>query len=79
MQRADIENRVSHHPPADEHTAHLHDAARAVVRRAMYDLDIMVPDGREHSLCMTKLEECLMWANAGIAREGTKPQGVEHA
>ena len=26
------------------------------------------PDTREKSLAMTKLEECVMWANASIAR-----------
>lgn len=27
-----------------------------------------VPEGRERSLAMTKLEETIMWANAGIVR-----------
>ena len=27
------------------------------------------PDSREKSLAMTKLEECVMWANASIARD----------
>ena len=26
------------------------------------------PDSREKSIAMTKLEECVMWANASIAR-----------
>ena len=26
------------------------------------------PDSREKSLALTKLEECVMWANASIAR-----------
>ena len=26
------------------------------------------PDSRERSIAMTKLEECVMWANASIAR-----------
>jgi hypothetical protein len=26
------------------------------------------PDSREKSLAITKLEECIMWANASIAR-----------
>ena len=28
----------------------------------------LVPDSREKSLAFTKLEESVMWANAGIAR-----------
>ena len=31
-------------------------------------IDSTCPDSREKSLAMTKLEECVMWANAGIAR-----------
>lgn len=27
-----------------------------------------VPEGREQSLALTKVEEAVMWANAGIAR-----------
>lgn len=26
-----------------------------------------VPAGREQSLALTKLQECMMWANAGVA------------
>lgn len=29
----------------------------------------IVPEGREQSLMLTKLEEAMMWANAGIARK----------
>jgi hypothetical protein len=28
----------------------------------------LVPTSREQALALTKLEECVMWANAGIAR-----------
>lgn len=42
------------------------------LRNAAKDLailiDEMVPDSREKALAMTKLEEVIMWANAGIAR-----------
>jgi hypothetical protein len=29
----------------------------------------VVPEGREQALAITKLEEAVMWANAGIARK----------
>jgi hypothetical protein len=32
-------------------------------------LNELVPDSREKSLAITHLEEAVMWANAGIARE----------
>lgn len=31
-------------------------------------IDGYVPDCREKSLALTKLEECLMWVNKGITR-----------
>jgi len=34
-----------------------------------------VPEGRERSLAITKLEEAMFWANAGIARPGGKADG----
>ncbi len=37
-----------------------HEFAQAIVQ--------VVPESREQSLALTKLEETVMWANAGIAR-----------
>ena len=36
-------------------------------------IDTLVPDSREKSLALTKLEEAIMWANAGIARNEPPP------
>ena len=35
-------------------------------------VDNLVPKSREASLAQTKIEEAVMWANAGIARNITK-------
>lgn len=34
---------------------------------AAQNIDAQVPDGKEKSLALTKLEEALMWSNKGIA------------
>jgi hypothetical protein len=73
MRRDEIENRFSHHAPANNAVGDMHSELRAVLKSAAYKVDLMVPEGREHSLMMTKLEEAMMWGNAGIARYGTKP------
>lgn len=41
----------------------------------MIDPVELVPDGREKATAITKLEEFMMWANAGIARAGAAPGG----
>lgn len=68
----ECEIRFNHHPPQDPFTIERH----VVVRRALKDaaeilLETCVPC-RETSLALTKLEEAMMWANAGIARAGAR-------
>jgi uncharacterized protein DUF6894 len=48
--------------------ANEHAAVREACRAAAEVVDRTVPDGREKSLALTKLEEATFWANAGIAR-----------
>lgn len=71
MEYKDIEKRFTYHKPKEN------DAFKLVIIRedAKYFADIInsyVPEGREKSLAITKLEEAVMWANAGIARKGDK-------
>lgn len=36
---------------------------------------MMVPPGREQALALTNIEQAVMWANAGIARQpGSEPE-----
>lgn len=64
----ELRNRFEWHQPKDKNTA----TAHSLVRNACLDLAItlnnVVPEGREKALMMTHLEEVMMWANAGIAR-----------
>lgn len=67
---ADVEKRMSHHPPTSDTAAAAHETARIISKahaKAMMDL---LPAGREKSVVMTHLEDALMWANAAIARSG---------
>ena len=65
----DLNNRFGFHPATEENG---HGGRHASIRRLTYDLAVqyreLVPEGRELSLAYTKLEEAMMWANAGIAR-----------
>lgn len=63
-----IENNFKYHPPKDELTANKHDATRFHCKVLADFFDRCLPNSREKSLAMTKLEEAMMWANAAIAR-----------
>lgn len=63
----DLTNRFSFHP-AD--TQDKHGEVRATMWRAAEYLSDNLPDCRETSLAVTKLEEAMMWANAAVARNG---------
>jgi hypothetical protein len=63
----EIEIRFTYHAPKEGqpeiYTTIREEARRLAMRFAQY-----VPASREQSLALTKLEEAVMWANAGIAR-----------
>lgn len=65
---SDISNRTEYHPP-DVKTAGKHEYIRLTIHGTMVDVASVVPPGREQSLALTKLEEAMFWANAGIARQ----------
>ena len=62
-----IENVFTHHAPKGDQPEK-YQAIREKAKELAYLIDECVPDSREKSLAFTKLEECSMWANAGIAR-----------
>lgn len=62
-----IENAFTYHHPKEEQIEK-YAVIRTEAKALALLIDCIVPDSREKSLAMTKLEECTMWANAGIAR-----------
>lgn len=63
----EIEKRFTYHPPKGDQPVRYEDL-RDEAKVLAYLIHSTVPESREKSLALTKLEECVMWANAGIAR-----------
>lgn len=68
MDSADLDNRFDYHRP-NEARAQLHERTRGACRVLAEHFNRALPEGREKSLAVTKLEEAMFWANAAIARE----------
>ena len=62
-----IRNNFTYHPPAGDQQPR-YEALRDRARHFAMLINELTPHSREQSLALTKLEECLMWANAAIAR-----------
>lgn len=76
MARSALHDRIQerdfvYHPPRPDQVPKYNEIRARVRGLALFIVD-MVPPGRELSLALTKLDEAVMWANAGIAR------GSEH-
>jgi hypothetical protein len=72
-QSVEADRRFGYHSPADaknpEERCLDHELVRAACKEAARVIILRCPEGRERSLAITKLEESMMWANAGIARQ----------
>ena len=68
MDALDIERRFSYHPPSNSVVSANHSAVRTQLLSAAMFLNKVLPEGREKSLAITALEECMMWGTAAIAR-----------
>ncbi len=65
----DIDLRFTYHPPTPVKIGrheHIRDRCKALA----FQIGAGVPEGRERSMALSRLEEVAYWANAGIAREG---------
>lgn len=67
----EIEQRIIYHPP-NEMAVAKHTAIRKTIGDATIHFANELPEGREASLAITKLEEAMFWANAAIARNHDK-------
>lgn len=63
----DIEKNFTYHAQKNDQPE-LYERIRDKAKLLAAYIDEKCPDSREKSLAMTKLEECVMWANASIAR-----------
>lgn len=67
MDNPDLLNRFKYHPPTPYNMTS-HELVRAQCLFLADKLNKYLPEGREKSLAMTKLEEVMFWGNAAIAR-----------
>lgn len=64
-----LDNAFTYHAPKDDQPAR-YVALRDMGRELAREILVRSKPSRERSLALTNLEEAIMWANAGIARNG---------
>jgi hypothetical protein len=65
----DIEHRFAFHAATTDEKRDAHTSVRQACRRLADQINEQVPEGREKSVALTKIEEAMFWANAALARE----------
>lgn len=73
----ELTRRFQYHPPTTEQTRTDHENVRRLFREVAEQVREILPRqaGRELALSITKIEEAMMWANAGIARHSGSEGG----
>ncbi|QZE10791.1 hypothetical protein SEA_CHISANAKITSUNE_20 [Gordonia phage ChisanaKitsune] len=67
MEEGELYNRFTYHPPTEEQVRAYERIREEALAFALL-LNIYCPESREKSTALTKLDECVMHANASIAR-----------
>lgn len=67
MQPIDLDNAFTYHPPRNDADVADHQAVREAGKALAVTVDRLCPDGPEKSLAIRKVQEAVMWANAGLA------------
>jgi hypothetical protein len=67
MPNPQIENNFKYHAPKPGQPE-IYKQIRDRAKELAVLIDEQVPNSREKSLAMTQLEQAVMWANAGVAR-----------
>lgn len=67
MKTDDLNNRFTYHKPKEGQPQKFVDI-REAAKSFAFLIANSCPESREQALAITKLEECVMWANASIAR-----------
>jgi hypothetical protein len=65
-----LKHRFGFHAATTEEKRNEHTSVRQNCLILALFINEKVPEGREKALAITALEEVMMWANAGIARNG---------
>lgn len=67
-QQQELDKRFDYHAPPNEEVKDLHEDIRRDLKRIATFVLEHLPDSRERSTALTKLEEAMFWSNASIAR-----------
>lgn len=68
--KSEIDKRFTYYPPKSQEERDAYVTIRAAAKAVAEVVDKIQPDSREKSEAMTHLESFVMWANAGVARNG---------
>jgi hypothetical protein len=67
VQPIDLENVFTYHPPTGPEQIATYQRVRDGGKALAQLIDASAPDGPEKTLAIRKVQEAVMWANAGIA------------